>query len=272
MNNYNIFSKNKIKENLKSDLKKSLNINVFSELDSTNNEAKRFVNNNIIKTENKLFVFAADVQNKGRGRRGKIWLSNDPASIAVTFLFEIKKDFDKIAQITAAAALAVYETLSFFALNPKIKWPNDILIENKKIAGILSELIFNRNEKSYVLIGCGLNLNNDKFDSEIKDIATSYYLAKKKKIDKNRFLAKLIENIDYYIRFYLEKNRNKIIKEWKNKLSLKNKKIKLDYKNKKHFVYIKDVLDSGELLVVFENGVEKKLKSLNTSLDYQSLE
>ena len=75
----------------------------------------------------------------------------------------------------------------------------------------------------------------------------------------------------YYIENYFSGSRNQIIVEWKEELDLEGKKIDLKYKDKKHTVLIKKVLESGELLVVFDNGQKKRLQSLNTSLDYQSL-
>lgn len=267
MEQINIFDKNKIKANLEADLSSSFELKVYSSLDSTNNEAKKYIQKN----KAKKVIFAADIQNSGRGRRGHSWFSDDPASVSVSFLYKAGGNLNQIPQITAAAALAVNKTLKKFRLAGELKWPNDILIRNKKICGILSELIFNKNQEAFVVIGCGINLNNESFSQQINELATSYYLEKNKKIDKNLFLAGLISEMDYYIEFYLSQNRGKIIAEWKKELNLIGKKVDLTYKGQKYKVQIKDVLDSGELLAIFDNGREKKLQSLYTSLDYQSL-
>lgn len=267
MEQINLFDKKKIKANLEADLSSSFKLKIYSSVDSTNNKAKKFVQ----KYNDNKVIFAADIQNTGRGRRGHSWFSDDPASLSVSFLYKVSGDLNQIPQITAAAALAVNKTLKKFKLEGNLKWPNDILIKNKKICGILSELIFNKEQEAFVVIGCGINLNNENFNHEINQLATSYYLETNKKIDKNSFLAELILQMDYYIQSYLSQNREKIIDEWKKELKLIGKKVDLTFKGQKYKVQIKDILESGELLVAFDNGKEKKMQSLYTSLDYQSL-
>lgn len=276
MENLNLFNHNKIKENLKRPFQKKVSLKIFGSIDSTNNQAKEFAQKSQQKNDeflnDEIIVFAADSQLAGRGRRGRSWLSSDPASMAVSFLFQAKNNIDKIPQITAAAALAVKETFESFDLKTKLKWPNDILVNNKKICGILSELVFDPKKGAFVVIGCGINLNNTVFSSEIGEIATSYYLEKNKKVDKNIFLAELIEKMDYYLKNYLSGSREMIITSWKKELNLVGKRIDFNFKNKEYTGVIKDVLNSGELLVAFDNGKHKELQSANTSLDYQSLQ
>lgn len=275
MENFNLLNENKIKANLKRSLIENTVLKIFKSVDSTNNQAKNFIKSfdekkNKINSE-KIIIFAADRQSAGRGRKGHNWFSNDSASLAVSFLFKAENDLSQIPQITAAAGLAVEKSLKKFQLEGHLKWPNDILVKNKKISGILSELIFNKKKDAYIIIGCGINLNNSSFESKIEEIATSYYLEKKEKIDKNLFLAELIQNMYYYIKEYFGGSRKAIIEKWKKKLNLKGKKIDLVYKDTEYTVTIKNIIDSGELLAIFDNGKEKKLQSLNTSLDYQSL-
>ncbi|TDO77661.1 BirA family biotin operon repressor/biotin-[acetyl-CoA-carboxylase] ligase [Halanaerobium saccharolyticum] len=273
MKNQNLFNQNKLKNKLKQSLLQNISLKLFKSIDSTNNQAKEFVQKSRLqKNEGKdLIIFAADSQLAGRGRSGHSWFSSDPASIAVSFLFQAKNNIDQIPQITAAAALAVKKTFDFFDLKTDLKWPNDILVKNKKICGILSELVFDAQKDTFVIIGCGINLNNTTFSSGIEKIATSYYLEKEKMIDKNIFLAKLIEKMNFYIKKYLSGSRDKILTSWKKELNLVGKKIDFDFKNDSYTGVIKEVLDSGELLVVSENGHNKKLQSVNTSIDYQSL-
>ncbi|MFN2341197.1 MAG: biotin--[acetyl-CoA-carboxylase] ligase [Halanaerobium sp.] len=276
MKNPNIFNHSKIKNKLKHSLQKKVFLVISDSVDSTNNQAKKFVRNEESESQNisnaKIIVFTADHQFAGRGRRGHSWLSNDPASIAVSFLLQTKNNIEQIPQITAAAALAVKDCFEFFALKTEIKWPNDILVSNKKICGILSELIFDAEKNAYVIIGCGINLNNTEFSSEIEEIATSYYKEKNKKVDKNIFLAKLIEQMNFYLENYLSGSREMIIKSWKKELNLIGKRIDFNFKDKDYSGIVKDILDSGELLMLFDNGQQKKLQSLNTSLNYHSLQ
>lgn len=282
MNNLNKFDQDAVNLKIRSEIRKNIILKFYAKTDSTNKRAKEFIKNNLQKTENKqekIFVFAADQQLSGRGRRGHNWDSGDSASIYVSFLFKAEGLLEKTPQLTAAAALAVNKTLNDFNLENTIKWPNDIMAADKKICGILSELVLLKqrdqvNKKSalpFVVIGCGLNLNNSNFAAELTDRATSYYLEKGIKIDKNLFLAVLIENIYFYVKKYLSGARKDIMEKWKAKLNLKGKKVDLVFKNKSYTAIIKDILDSGEILVRLADGREKVMQSLNTSLAYQSL-
>lgn len=272
----NQFDIKEIKKKLVDSLIDKVDFKIYSNISSTNSEAKNYILSsndlNSIFKNNKFVFLAADSQHSGRGRRGKSWLSESPASFSASFLFKPEGKIEEIPQITAAAALAVNETLNYFNLANLIKWPNDILVNDKKICGILSELVFSQEGEAFVIIGCGLNLNNDSFNPSIFKKATSYYIEKGEKLNKNIFTAKLIENMYVYIEKYFHGERKKIIRRWKKKLNLKSKKIDLTYKNHKKTVIIKDILDSGELLVEFANDKEEALSSLYTSLDYQSLQ
>lgn len=273
MEKLNYLKQAKIERNLKNRLKNIVQLNLYQSLDSTNNKAKRYLKelDKAYCRKQKLTIFAADYQTKGRGRRGKNWFSGGPVGLAVTFLSIIENDVDKIPQITAAASLAVKDTFNFFELESVIKWPNDILVNNKKICGILSELVLNKKENDFVLIGCGINLNNIQFNPEIKNKTTSYYLEKGKKVDKNLFLAKLIELMEFYIKKYSCGSRKEIINKWKDELNLIGKKIDLSYKNIDYTVIILDILTSGKLLVKTKNDQIKEMDSLNTTLYYESL-
>lgn len=279
MNKLNILKKNSIKAKLKNKINEDIILKVYTKVSSTNSKAKEFVKESEQlnkKLKDEFFVFAADKQFNGRGRRGHEWESGDPASIYVSFLFRVPGKLENTPQVTAAAALAVNKTLQNFDLENTIKWPNDIMIADKKISGILSELFFlkkNDGEKkeAFVIIGCGLNLNNYKFNSNLKNTATSYYLEKAIQIDKNLFLAVLVNNIYFYIKKYFSSARKELLEDWKKKLNLKGKKIDLVFKNKSYTAIIKEILNSGEILVSFDDGREKILQSVNTSLDYQSL-
>jgi BirA family biotin operon repressor/biotin-[acetyl-CoA-carboxylase] ligase len=257
---------------------KFIKIFTLNQIDSTNNEAKRYIknidkNNNtemVNHLDDSLFVFAADIQTEGRGRRGNKWLSSNKQSLSVSFLTAVNDDMENLPPITAAAALALKNTFENFNLNTIIKWPNDILVNNKKIAGILSELVLSQKENPYLIIGCGMNLNNKNFVKKIDKKATSYYKETGVELDKNIFLVELIKNINYYIDEYFSGKRKKIIKKWKRNLNIISKHAVLIHKGTYYDVLIKDVLDNGEILAELKDGSLKKFQSYNTSFKYTS--
>lgn len=258
---------------------RQIKILTLDSVDSTNNTAKKYIekineenkdSKNI--RDNKLYVFAANIQTKGRGRRGNNWLSANEESLSVSFLTKVNDNIKNLPPITAAAALAVSNTLNEFNLRTNIKWPNDVLVKDKKIAGILSELILADKNNAYVVIGCGINLNNKSFAEEISQKATSYFKETGSELDKNIFLVEFIENMDYYINRYFSNKREEIIKIWKENLNIISKKAKLIHQGKIYKVFIKDVLNSGEIIAELEDGSLKKFQSSNTSFKYNSNE
>lgn len=272
MDTLNYFDSDKIKSSLKEPLRNKIKLKLFSKTDSTNDQAKKYLENMKVEDDpNGICVFAADFQKNGRGRRGHSWFSGGPEGLAASFLFAAEDERAKIPLVTAAAAMAVYDTFAHFGLSASLKWPNDILVSQKKIAGILSELVIDNSKNAFVIIGCGINLNNSTFKKEINSSATSYYLERKEMIDKNLFLSVLIEKMYDYVNNYFDQKREEIILMWKKKLSLIGKKIDFTYKERSYTGEIKKILDDGDLLIDFNNGQIKKVSSLNTSLDYKSL-
>ena len=141
-------------------------------VDSTNSYLKRIIKESGL---SKGLAVMAKNQTAGRGRLGRAWLSNDG-----TLCMSIALKNEYIEGLTLLAALAVYEALKPFceckAL--KVKWPNDIICENKKLSGILCERV-----SEYTVIGIGVNVNDKSFFGEIEHKATSLYLLSGKKYD-----------------------------------------------------------------------------------------
>ncbi len=123
----------------------------FNEIDSTNEEAKRLV----VGGKPEKSVILADLQSAGRGRLDRKWVSK-PGNFYCSLLFYTKCDMKARPQISFVAAIAVKEAISdFFDGDIQLKWPNDVLADGKKIAGILSESLCD-----WMVVGVGVNLLN----------------------------------------------------------------------------------------------------------------
>lgn len=147
-------------------------VRVFQSIDSTNTEAKRAVANGL--TENALFV--ANEQTAGRGRRGRSFYSPKEHGIYFSCVLHPEVSLADSTAITSACAVAVCESLrQITKKDPKIKWVNDIFIEGYKVCGILTEAIsdFESGRVQAVIVGIGINLTNEAFPDELKDIASS---------------------------------------------------------------------------------------------------
>ena len=133
-------------------------------------------------------VIIAEEQTDGRGRLGRAWTSPKGSGIWMSIIIKPKiaqMDASKVTQITAAS---VYSAISEMGIETNIKWPNDILVNGKKVVGILTELSAEIDCIKYVVVGIGINVNNSGFSEELKSKATSMYIETGKKFYRKEFI------------------------------------------------------------------------------------
>lgn len=134
----------------------------FDEIDSTNEEARRLAARGEF---GPLWIFARR-QTAGRGRRGRSWVSPQ-GNLSATLLLAPRKPASECAQLSFAAALAVSDTVAFFGAETRVKWPNDVLVNGAKIAGILLESASQGGaDPAWLAVGIGINLNQHPSDTE----------------------------------------------------------------------------------------------------------
>lgn len=145
-------------------------------IDSTNNEIKRLAEDG---TAAEFTVVSAGEQTAGRGRSGHVWQSPPGTSIATSILLRPSGvDPERIPRITILSALAVSDAAEeATGLKCGIKWPNDVLLNKRKLCGILTELCFDRERNPYMVVGIGVNVTVKDFPPDIADMATSLMLA-----------------------------------------------------------------------------------------------
>jgi BirA family transcriptional regulator, biotin operon repressor / biotin---[acetyl-CoA-carboxylase] ligase len=149
----------------------------YKSIDSTNNEIKRIAEEG----EKEGIVVSAGEQTSGRGRRGHVWKSPSHDSIATSILLRPGVHTENVSRITILSAMAVCDAIrDKYDLETKIKWPNDVLIDEKKVCGILTELSAENNKVKYVVPGIGVNVHNMTFPEDIKNMATSIDIELKK--------------------------------------------------------------------------------------------
>ncbi len=158
----------------------------FDVIDSTNLEAKRR-----IKQGCKLpLLITADTQTAGKGRMGRSFYSPDKTGLYMSFAYTPETDFSDSVTVTSAAAVAVVRAIEELTdLKPKIKWVNDIYIDNKKVCGILTEAV--TGEKTAIIIGIGVNITTADFPNELKETAASLDLA----VDKRELAVSIVKNL-----------------------------------------------------------------------------
>ncbi len=171
-------------------------IYTYPSLDSTNNEAKRLAST---LTEDQLktgLVIVADTQTAGRGQGDHIWHSDSEDGLYYSLLIKPSFTLEDIpAVVTSAAQSVIHVIQTLSGVHPTLKPPNDVMIDGKKVAGILLETAVEGHSiyPRYVVVGVGINLNHDHFSDLLSHVATSLYQQTGKPYDKALFAQALTD-------------------------------------------------------------------------------
>lgn len=212
------------------------------ETDSTNNEAKRCMDY----IEGSTFI--AEYQTAGKGRRGRIWKSEKGSEILMTVLLKPTFSIEKIPVITAIAGLSVCRSVRSLGINAKIKWPNDIICNGKKICGILCEMSVTKDALNYVAVGIGINANTDSFCDELTDKATSLKIEKGEAINREELTANVLSEFDKCYSIFLIEGFAAFKEEYELLCATLGKDVKIIGKD----VYSANAIginENGELLI-----------------------
>lgn len=182
----------------------------LDETDSTNVQAKK-----LGEAEGKHgTLIVSDRQTAGKGRRGRGWDSPSGASIYMSILLRPDILPDKAPMLTLVMALAVVRAVrEITGEEAGIKWPNDIVLNKKKICGILTEMSAEIDYINHVVIGVGINVNTEDFPEEIKKTATSLFIETGKKWKRSEFIAAAMKYFEEYYEIFLKTQNLKILQE-----------------------------------------------------------
>ncbi len=229
----------------------------YEETGSTNIDAKRLGEEGA----DHGTVVVADKQNAGRGRRGRTWQSPAGKDIYFTILLRPRFLPDKAAGLTLVMALSVAQAVErICGLQAGIKWPNDVVMNGKKICGILTEMNVETDYIQHVVIGVGINVNLDEMPGEISRTATSILLESGKETARAELLQEVLARFEENYGIYERKlDLRDMLGEYNGHLVNMGKQVKvLDPKGE--FEGIARGIDaSGELLVETQDGKTVKV-------------
>lgn len=216
----------------------------YDVIDSTNLEAKRQ-----IKSGAKLpLIITADAQTAGKGRMGRQFYSPDKTGLYMSFVYEPLTDFQDSVTVTSAAAVAVVRAIQELTdLTPKIKWVNDIYVDDKKVAGILTEAV--TGEKTSIIVGVGVNITTTEFPYEIQQTATSL----KRSVDKNDLLECIVKHLVELIKGLPQRT---FLTEYKEKSMVIGKEVCFIKDGVKKEGVAVDINQDGGLIVKTVDGLE----------------
>lgn len=220
---------------------------------STNDDCVRFLKEG---AEHGVVVVAGQ-QTGGKGRRGRSWSSPPGQSVYMTI--GLRPDFapDKASMLTLVMALSVVRTLEQIcrADDAGIKWPNDIVINGRKVCGILTEMHLAGERIAHVVIGVGVNVNNAGFETELSGVATSLFAEYGRTYDCNAIIATILENFErYYDKFVETCDMSTIMGEYVEKMINVGREVRVLDPQGEYTATARGINEKGELLVEREDG------------------
>jgi len=196
----------------------------------------------------------ADSQTMGKGRRNRKWLAPAGTSILASLILCPLIELSQINKIVLITAISiVYAIRNVTHLPALIKWPNDVVINSKKIAGILAETKTEKNSVSYIVVGFGINVNVPKisFPEEIADIATSLSIESGCEISRIYLLQEILRQIESR---YLKLDNDSFLDEWKNLSATIGRQVQIEYPDSIKTGLALDIDENGALTIKLNTG------------------
>lgn len=225
----------------------------YQETDSTNKRARALAAEGY--PEGTIVV--AEKQIEGKGRRGRSWYSPIKQGIYLSLIIRPIIPLKQISRVSLLAAVAVSEALEEeLNLKPQIKWPNDILINNRKIAGILSEAITDMDSIEYIVIGIGININNppEEFPDDFRTPPTSALGETQTPVSRIDLLRRLLLSFENHYTLLQKGDFTHTLEKAKSLSLVIGKEVRLDEKDMIISGLAFDIDDNGFLLVKDQSG------------------
>lgn len=235
----------------------------FEEIGSTNEVAFELARNGA--TEGTVVI--ADSQTKGKGRLQRRWISPPGVNLYMSVVFRPPIVAKNAPFLTLVASIALAETIKDKGINTLIKWPNDVLINGKKVAGVLTAMQPRGDEVDFVIVGVGANLNMtretmEKEMGEVAEIATSLREELGSEIGRARFTADLINELEVWYQKFLKNGKSQIVKEWMRRWGAINRRVRVRFDETAVVEGIASGIDeNGYLLVKKDDGTTEKIIS-----------
>ncbi|PCI70145.1 MAG: biotin--[acetyl-CoA-carboxylase] synthetase [Gammaproteobacteria bacterium] len=276
----NLIDKNKLDSLVENRLKHFPQIDLLTTIDSTST----YISNKWDKSaekrngQNKNFISSgrvciAEHQSEGRGRKGNQWISPFGANLYFSIGIELPVGLSVLGGLSLAIGIGLTEAINNLeaqkvktAQQVKLKWPNDLLCNNRKLAGILVEASGDSNDTSFINIGIGINWDMpEKFSKEINQPWINLLEILSKKIDKTRFMANLLIELDQTIDRFIHQGFEAFNKKWEKNSAFIDQAVTIKTHNA-NIDGIEKGIDKNGAIIVQTNQGEKTFYSGEVSL------
>ncbi len=240
------------------------NIKYFDEINSTNVYAKQLIKE--VKPPEGTLIWS-DKQLQGKGRLGRTWASAANVGIWMSLILYPKLEPEKISPLTLVAGLAMCQSLrEISGLNIKLKWPNDLVVNGKKICGILSEMIMLAEQEVAVVTGIGVNVNTKEFDTELA-YATSLLLETGKQFNREVIISKFLSQFECLYEVYNKEGTFLSLRhEYENLCVNMDADVCIHIGDEKFLAKAVSLSDNGNLCVRYEDGRLEEVSSGEVSV------
>lgn len=241
------------------------NIRYKKVTESTNLDAKELSDS----SQAHGLLVVTDNQTGGRGRRGRSWEDDGDNSIAMSILLKPEYEPDKASMVTLVMALAVAEVINQLTEGEvKIKWPNDIVVNKKKVCGILTEMALTEDGKiDNVVIGVGINVNQKFFPEDIASTATSLFIETGDRQIRSDIILGVMDYFECYYDMFVEcGDLSPIVAMYEGYLINKDEKVKVLDPKGEYTGIASGINDFGELIVQKEDGKYARVSSGEVSV------
>ncbi|MFH0932816.1 MAG: biotin--[acetyl-CoA-carboxylase] ligase [Nitrospirota bacterium] len=248
-------------EAIKGGIKGSIGRKIFfyETIDSTNTVATGLAE----KGEVEGAVVISDCQNKGRGRLGRHWVSPPGANIYMSVLLRPDIELRNATLLTIMAAVACTVALRRVTdLTVTIKWPNDLIVSDKKLGGILTEMRITRKKIEYAITGIGINVNmdSDVLPDAIKEVATSAKMETGKLHSRTEIITEILNEINHWYSILKEKRRRELLTQWKQLTSTLGRKVKIILGKETLTGLAESIDDEGMLILRLPSGALRVIR------------
>ena len=227
----------------------------FDTIDSTNEEAKRQAQAGA----GHGTLVLAELQQAGKGRRGRSFDSPQGAGIWMSLVIKDDIEPSKASILTLVMGLAAAKAVECVtSLKPQIKWPNDLILNGKKLCGILTEMSLEGDRIGHIVIGVGINVHNEEFPEEIAEVATSVYQETGERICRANLLAEVLKQFEYFYKIYKQTfDMSDLMQEYNACLINRGRQVQVLDPKGSYLGQALGINDQGDLLVETENEVRQ---------------
>jgi len=200
-------------------------------------------------------VAVADVQTAGRGRKGRTWESAGGEGLWMSLLLRPKVTPEQVQSVTLLMAVAVAQAVETCCptIRPKIKWPNDLLVHDRKLCGILTELTATMAGIDSVVVGIGVNCHHTHFPEPLDATATSLYLCGAK-VDRTQLCAEILNHAEPLLRAWEAGSFSAIADAYRPRMAFMNERVMLTLPTERFEGVVCGVNDEGHLLLRDDAG------------------